>query len=58
MKSIKTTIITLAAAAVLAGCATVGGTIVGTGIGAMMGDAELGATVGMTAGAVQDIFGR
>ena len=58
MKSIKTTMITLAAAVFLVGCATVAGTIVGTGIGAMMGDAELGATVGMTAGAVQDIFGR
>lgn len=42
----------------LARCSTVGGTVVGAGIGAMAGDAELGAAVGMTAGAVQDIFGR
>jgi hypothetical protein len=43
---------------VVAGCATVGGTVVGAGIGAMAGDAEAGAAVGMTAGAVHDIFGR
>ena len=43
---------------VVIGCATVGGTIVGAGIGAMAGDAEMGAAVGMTAGAVVDIFGR
>ena len=40
------------------GCATIGGTIVGAGIGAIAGDAEMGAAVGMTAGAVHDIFGR
>lgn len=40
------------------GCATVGGTVVGAGIGAIAGDAEMGAAVGMTAGAVVDIFGR
>ena len=43
---------------VMIGCATVGGTVVGAGIGAMAGDAEMGAAVGMTAGAVVDIFGR
>jgi len=42
----------------LAGCATVGGGLVGAGIGAIAGDAEMGAAVGMTAGAVVDIFGR
>lgn len=40
------------------GCATVGGTLVGAGIGSMYGDADMGAKVGMTAGAVVDIFGR
>jgi hypothetical protein len=43
---------------VMAGCATVGGTVVGAGIGAIAGDAQAGAAVGMTAGAVHDIFGR
>lgn len=41
-----------------ASCGTVGGTIVGAGIGSIAGDAELGAAVGFTAGAVQDLFGR
>ena len=39
-------------------CATIGGTLVGAGIGAIAGDAELGAAVGGTAGAVVDIWGR
>ena len=43
---------------VMIGCATVGGTVVGAGIGALAGDAEMGAAVGLTAGAVVDIFGR
>lgn len=43
---------------ILAGCATVGGTLVGAGIGAIGGDAEMGAAVGLTTGAVVDIFGR
>ena len=43
---------------VLVGCATIGGTLVGAGIGAIAGDAEMGAAVGFTAGAVVDIFGR
>ena len=42
----------------LAGCATVGGGLIGAGIGALAGDAKMGAAVGMTAGAVVDIFGR
>lgn len=42
----------------LAGCATVGGTLVGAGIGAIAGDAKMGAAVGATTGAVIDIFGR
>lgn len=43
---------------VLAGCATIGGGLVGAGIGAIAGDAEMGAAVGVTTGAVIDIFGR
>ena len=43
---------------VAVGCATIGGTVVGAGIGAIAGDAEMGAAVGFTAGAVHDIFGR
>ncbi|WP_427963459.1 hypothetical protein [Altererythrobacter sp.] len=53
--------IVLACAAVLlplAACATVGGSVVGAGIGALAGDARTGAAVGATAGAVVDLFGR
>ena len=42
---------------VVAACATVGGTVVGAGIGALAGDPLMGAAVGGTAGAVVDIFG-
>jgi len=42
----------------LAGCATVGGGLIGAGIGSIAGDAEMGTAVGLTAGAVVDIFGR
>ena len=38
-------------------CSTIGGTLLGAGIGAIAGDAELGAAVGFTAGAVDDVFG-
>jgi len=43
---------------VVAGCATVGGALVGGGIGYIAGDAKMGAAVGATTGAVIDIFGR
>ena len=43
---------------VISGCATVGGGLVGAGIGAIAGDAKMGAAVGATTGAVIDIFGR
>ena len=39
------------------GCATMGGAVVGTGIGVLAGDPLMGAAVGTTAGAVVDIFG-
>ncbi len=42
----------------VAGCATVGGALIGGGIGHIAGDAKMGATVGATTGAVIDIFGR
>ena len=48
----------LAIAALTVACATVGGTLVGAGIGAIAGDAQMGAAVGGTAGLVVDIFGR
>lgn len=56
----KKTLMIFALCSVLAltGCATIGGTVAGAGIGYMLGDAELGAAVGMTSGAVVDIFGR
>ena len=43
---------------VITGCATIGGGLVGAGIGAIAGDAKMGAAVGATTGAVIDIFGR
>lgn len=43
---------------VITGCATIGGGLVGAGIGAIAGDARMGAAVGATTGAVIDIFGR
>jgi hypothetical protein len=43
---------------VVSGCATIGGGLVGAGIGAVAGDAKMGAAVGATTGAVIDIFGR
>lgn len=39
-------------------CTTIGGSLVGAGIGAIAGDVEFGAAVGATAGAVVDIWGR
>ena len=43
---------------VLVGCNTIRGTVMGAGIGYVLGDAEMGAAVGATAGAVVDIWGR
>jgi len=43
---------------VVTGCATIGGGLVGAGIGAIAGDARMGAAVGATTGAVIDIFGH
>jgi hypothetical protein len=48
----------LAVAMLTTACATLGGALVGGGIGAIAGDARMGAAVGATAGAVIDIFGR
>ena len=45
-------------AGTVAGCATVGGAAIGTGIGALAGDPKTGMAVGATAGAVVDVFGR
>jgi hypothetical protein len=58
MKRRTLAFLTIATIVVAAGCATIGGTLVGAGIGALAGDSEMGAAVGMTAGAVTDIFGR
>lgn len=55
---IKSPALLLVSALFLAGCATVGGTIVGGTIGGIAGDARMGAAVGGTTGAVIDIFGR
>ncbi len=43
---------------VVGGCNTMRGTVMGAGIGYVMGDAEWGAEVGATVGLVKDIWGR
>lgn len=58
MTNIRKSMLALTAALGLAACATIGGGVVGAGIGSMAGDAQTGAAVGATAGAVVDIFGR
>ena len=58
MKRRTVAFLTIATLVVAVGCATIGGTLVGAGIGSLAGDSEMGAMVGMTAGAVTDIFGR
>ncbi|MGZ8217036.1 hypothetical protein [Methylomagnum sp.] len=57
---VKRTTLWFAAVALLtaAGCATLGGAAIGTGIGALGGNARMGAAVGATTGAVIDIFGH
>jgi predicted small secreted protein len=44
------------AASLIVGCATVKGTLMGAGIGYVLGDAEYGAAVGATAGLIRDIW--
>ncbi len=44
------------AASLIVGCATVRGTVMGAGIGYVLGDAEYGAQVGATAGLIRDIW--
>ena len=41
---------------VLVGCNTIRGTVMGAGIGYVLGDAEMGATIGATAGLIRDIW--
>jgi len=53
----KYTIFLLAlVASLIVGCATVKGTLYGAGIGYILGDAEMGAAIGATAGLVKDIW--
>ena len=56
MKKKTANILVFLAASLIVGCATVGGTIMGAGIGYVLGDAELGAGIGATAGLVKDIL--
>ena len=44
------------AACLIVGCATVKGTLMGAGIGYVLGDAELGASIGATTGLIKDIW--
>ena len=48
----------LAIATLTVACATMGGALIGGGIGAIAGDSRMGAAVGATVGAMVDIFGR
>ena len=57
MKRLLMTVMLVLALVSSMGCATVGGAVVGTGIGVLAGDPLMGAAVGTTAGAVVDIFG-
>lgn len=43
-------------ASLIVGCASVGGAIYGAGVGYVLGDAEMGAAIGATAGLVKDIW--
>ena len=43
-------------AATLVGCNAMGGAIMGAGVGYILGDAEMGAAVGATAGLVKDVW--
>ena len=40
----------------ITGCATVKGTVMGAGVGYVLGDAELGASISATAGLIKDIW--
>ena len=43
-------------AALLIGCATIKGTVMGAGVGYLFGDAQMGAQIGATAGLIKDIW--
>ena len=51
-------ILAIACFSMTSSCGTIGGTIIGAGIGSIAGDSQLGAAVGFTAGMVTDLFGR
>ena len=44
------------AASLIVGCSTMSGAVYGAGVGYILGDAELGASIGATAGLVKDIW--
>ena len=54
-KKIGNLLVALAATLII-GCATVSGGLYGAGIGYILGDAELGASIGATTGLVKDIW--
>lgn len=45
-------------AALIVGCATIRGIVMGAGVGYVLGDAEYGAQVGATARLIRDIWNR
>lgn len=44
------------AACLIVGCATIKGTVMGAGVGYVLGDAQLGASIGATTGLIKDIW--
>ena len=56
MKKQHAIILVSRAASLIVGCATVRGTVMGAGIGYVLGDAEYGAQVGATTSLIRDIW--
>ena len=56
MKKKQKMLLVSLAASLIVGCATIKGTLYGAGIGYVLGDAEMGAAIGATAGLVKDIW--
>lgn len=56
MRKMRKVLLVCLAVLVVAGCATVGGTVLGAGVGYVFGDAEMGAQIGATTGMIKDIW--
>ncbi len=56
MKKKRAIFLVSLATSLIAGCATIRGTVMGAGIGYVLGDAKYGAQIGATAGLIKDIW--